>query len=211
MKKTIFYFTLIFLPLLSLNSTQAQNNEKSPSPTPKDSALSFVPQLSINPDKWYIDASGGYYPKSDNSSWAAQLGLGYRIKPTIALGIGATYWGRVSLYQRSAWGIGVQYRQLLGDYFIAKAEVGYVVKAALANDFLDSRITYEAKSSTPIYYKLDLNWRIRHFLTLGVSFHQTRSLKFLSSFPDTSTVLDTWRINAFTVQLGIALDTPESE
>lgn len=209
MKKTIFYLTLIFL--LSLHNAQAQKGESIPSPTPKDSTTSLVPQFFINPDKWYVDASGGYYPKSDNSSWAAQASVGYRLSPTIALGIGGTYWGRVSLYQRSAFGIGGQYRQTLWENFIAKAEVGYVLKASLANDFLDRKIAYEAKTSTPLYCKIDLNWRIRHFLTLGVSFHQTTKLKFLSNFPDTSTVLDTWRINAFTVQLGIALDTPESE
>ncbi len=209
MKAIIFY--LIFTFLFSLNTAQAQKSESTPSPTPKDSALSLLPQLSINPDKWYVDASGGYFPKSDNSSWAAQLGVGYRFTPTIALGIGTTYWGRVSPYQRSALGIGGQYRQTLWDNFIAKVEVGYVLKAALVNDFLDRKIVYEPKSSTPLYYKFDLNWRIRHYLTLGVSFHQTRNLKFLSSFPDTSTVLDNWRINAFTVQLGFALDSQESD
>lgn len=209
MKKTIFYFTLI--SLLSLNTVQAQKSESTPSPIQKDSTMSLVPQLFINPDKWYVDASGGYFPKSDNSSWAAQASVGYRLSPISALGIGGTYWGRVSLYQRSALGIGVQYRHMFWDYFIAKAEIGYVLKASLANDFLDRKIGYEAKTSTPLYCKIDLNWRIRHFLTLGVSFHQTTKLKFLSSFPDTSTVLDSWRINAFTVQLGIALDTPESE
>lgn len=209
MKKTIFYFILIFL--FSLNTAQAQKSESLPSPTPKDSALSIVPQLSINPDKWYVDGSGGYYPKSNNSSWAAQLGIGYRITPTIALGIATTYWGRVSPYERSALGIGGQYRQTLLEDFIVKVEVGYVLRASLMNDFLDRKIAYEAKPSTPLYYKFDLNWRIRHFLTLGVSFHQTRNLKFLSSFPDTSTVLDNWRINAFTVQLGFALDSQESD
>jgi hypothetical protein len=209
MKATIFYLTLI--SLLSLNSTQAQKSESSPPPTLKDSTSSIIPQLSINPEKWYLDASGGYYPKSNNSSWAAQLGVGYRITPIIALGIATTYWGRVSPYQRSAWGIGVQCRQTIWEDFIAKVEVGYVLKASLVNDFLDRKIAYEAKPSTPLYYKFDLNWRIRHFLTLGVSFHQTRNLKFLSSFPDTSTVLDNWRINAFTVQLGFALDSQESD
>jgi hypothetical protein len=201
MKRTIFYLTLIFL--LAHNNVQAQNGESMPAPPP-------APQLSINPDKWYVDASGGYFPRKDNSSWAAQASVGYRLSPTIALGIGGTYWGRVSLYKRSALGIGVQYRQVFWDYFIAKAEAGYVLKASLFNDFLDKEVEYVAKSSTPLYYKFDLNWRIRHYLTLGVSFHQTSNLKFLSRFPDTSTILDTWRINAFTVQLGIALDTPES-
>jgi hypothetical protein len=209
MKKIIFYLTLF--SLLSRHTAQAQNGESTPSPTPKDSALSFAPQLFINADKWYLDASGGYFPKSGNSSWAAQLGVGYRITPTIALGIGTTYWGRVGPYKRSAWGIGGQYRQTLWEDFIAKAEVGYVLKASLVNDFLNRKIAYEAKPSTPLYYKFDLNWRIRHFLTLGISFHQTLNLKFLSIFPDTSTILDTWRINAFTVQLGIALDSQESD
>jgi hypothetical protein len=47
-------------------------------------------------------------------------------------------------------------------------------------------------------------------LTLGVSACQTATLKFRSPLPDATTILDNWRINAFTIQLGVALDARDS-
>jgi hypothetical protein len=203
-------FSLIIILCLTSQCLQAQNSISNTFPTSK-SAKGYSESITFNPDKWYLDASGGFFLRNNSSSWSAQLGAGYRLSPTAALGIGSANWGRISLYGRSAMGIGVQYRQILWDNFIAKIEGGYVLKSQLKNDSLERRIEYFAKSSTPLYYKFDLNWRIRHFLTLGISAYQTGNLKFLSYFPDTSTILDTWRINAFTVQLGIALDTRDAD
>jgi hypothetical protein len=205
-----YFFSLMLIPLLAPQLLQAQNSTSSAHYTSK-SAKNYSEPITFNPEKWYLDAAGGFFPRNNSSSWSAQLGAGYRLSPTSALGISSAYWGRISLYDRNALGIGVQYRQILWNTFIAKIEGGYVLKSQLRNDSLERRIEYFAKSSTPLYYKFDLNWRIRHFLTLGISAYQTGNLKFLSYFPDTSTILDTWRINAFTIQLGIALDARDTD
>lgn len=204
MKASLLYLALSFL--LISNTLHAENSNTDPVLIPN----STTPQsesIYINPNKWYLDAGGGYFPKNKNASWAGQLSTGYRLTPTVALGIGGAYWGRINLYERSALGVGIQYRQTILSNFIAKAEMGYVVNAYLNNDQLNRKFEYAPKSSTPLYYKFDLNWRIQHYLTLGVSACQTANLKFLSRLPDATTVLDNWRINAFTIQLGIALDS----
>jgi hypothetical protein len=198
MKASLLYLTLTFL--LTLTTLQAENNHIKPMHIPKDTTPK-PESIHINPNKWYMDAGGGYFPRSNNSSWAGQLSAGYRITPTIALGIGGAYWGRINLYERSALGMGIQYRQTLWNYFIAKAEMGYVLKPYLNNDQLNRKLEYAPKSSTPLYYKFDLNWRIQHYLTLGVSACQTANLKFRSPLPDATIILDNWRINAFTIQL----------
>ena len=207
MKTPLFYLIVTFL--LAINTLQAQNNNNDVELIPKDAKLKSA-SMYVNPDKWYLDAGGGYYPKVNNASRAGQLSAGYRITPSIALGIGAAYWGRINLYERSAWGMGIQYRQTLWENFIAKAELGYVLKPYLNNDQLNRKLEYLAKSSTPLYYKFDFNWRIQHYLTLGVSACQTANLKFRSPLPDATTIIDNWRINAFTIQLGIALDSRDS-
>lgn len=204
-----YLFSLMIIVLFTPHGLEAQNSMNSSLPI-MENTNDYSERLTFNPDKWYLDVSGGYFPRNNNSSWSAQLGAGYRLSPTIALGIGSAYWGRISLYERSALGIGVQYRQIFWEKFIAKVEGGYLLKTQLSNDLLERRIEYLAKSSTPLYYKFDLNYRIRHFVTLGISVYQTCNLKFLSHLSDASTILDTWRINAFTLQLGIALDTRTS-
>jgi hypothetical protein len=201
-----YLFSLLILSTLIFNRLQAQNSESSFT-TPSMTKQPDSAPLSINPSKWYLDAGGGYFPANNAASFAGQIGGGYRLSPASALGVGGAYWGRVSTYQRSAMGIGLQYRHILWDNFIAKIEGGYVLKAYISNEEVDRNMTYIAESSTPLYYKCDLHWRIRHFLTLGISAYQTTNLKFIRHLPHASTILDTWRINAFTVQLGIALDT----
>jgi hypothetical protein len=210
MRGHIFYLMLI--TLLCIPKSQAQNSNKSFSTAKKAVKLDGDP-LSINPDNWYLDAGFGYFPATNASSLAGQIGAGYRLSLTSAVGIAGANWGRISLYQRSAIGIGLQYRHILGDNFIAKAECGYVLKAYLNNDVLNRTFEYVSKSSTPLYYKVDLHWRAQHFLTLGISAYQSSPLKFRTYFPDASVspILNSWRINAITIQLGVALDTRNSE
>jgi hypothetical protein len=201
-----YLFSLLVLSTLIFNTLQAQNGESNFMASLKTQSTDSDP-LSTDRTKWYLDAGGGYFPANNANSWAGQIGAGYRLSPNSALGIGGAYWGRISTYERSALGIGVQYRRILWDNFIAKIEGGYLIKANVNNLDVDKFMTYIAQSSTPLYYKCDLHWRIQHFLTLGISAYQTANLKFLRHLPDASTILDTWRINAFTIQLGIALDT----
>lgn len=205
-------FSLMVIALLCTHKSQAQNGDNSFT-TFKKVAKSYSDPLSINPDNWYLDAGGGYFPADNASSLAGQIGAGYRLSPTSAVGVTGAYWGRISLYKRSAIGIGLQYRHILWDNFIAKAECGYVLKGYLQNNLLNRTIEYVAKSSTPLYYKVDFHWRIQHFMTLGITAYQSSLLKFRSRFPDAfvSPTLDSWRINAITIQLGVALDTRNSE
>jgi hypothetical protein len=200
------FFSLLIFSTLVFNGLQAQNSESSFTTSQKSKQTDSAP-LSTSAEKWYLDAGGGYFPANNADSWAGQIGIGYLLSPKSALGIGGANWGRISTYERSAMGVGVQYRRILWNKFIAKVEGGYVLKAFLSNLDVDKYMTYIAQSSTPLYYKCDLNWRILHFLTLGISAYQTANLKFLRHLPDASTTLDTWRINAFTLQLGIALDS----
>jgi hypothetical protein len=201
-------FSLMAFSVLMFNRVQAQSSESNTTTSIKQT---YSDPLSTNLEKWYLDAGGGYFPANNADSWAGQIGAGYRLSSRSALGIGAAYWGRISTYERSSMGIGLQYRHNLGSNFIGKIEGGYVLNANLVNEAVDKDLTYMAKSSTPLYYKCDLNWRIGHFFTLGVSAYQTTNLKFLRHLFDASTTLETWRINAFTLQLGIALDTRNSE
>lgn len=202
----------LVIALISTYKPQAQNSSNSFTTT-KTTNKFYSDPLSINPDNWYLDAGVGYFPADNASSLAGQLGAGYRLSPTSAVGITGAYWGRISLYRRSAIGIGLQYRHILGDNFIAKAECGYVLKGYLQNELLSRTFEYVAKSSTPLYYKVDFHWRIQHFLTLGITAYQSSPLKFRSRFPDNfvAPTLDSWRMNAITVQLGVALDTRNLE
>jgi hypothetical protein len=203
---------LLIIALLCAHTSQAQSSANNFTAFKKTTRFDSDP-LSINPDNWYLDAGGGYFPADNASSLAGQIGAGYRLSPTSAVGITGAYWGRISLYKRSAIGFGLQYRHILWDNFIAKAECGYVLKGYLKNDLLNRTFEYVAKSSTPLYYKVDFHWRIQHFLTLGITAYQSSPLKFRSRFPDTfvAPTLDSWRMNAITIQLGVALDTRNLE
>jgi hypothetical protein len=162
----------------------------------------------INLERIYLDVGGGYFPENGNASWAGQLGVGYRLKTNIALGVGAAYWGRINVYERSAWGLGVQYRQRVWNINV-KAEVGGVLKPVMFDGKLNRKMDHIAASFPTPYYKLDINWRIWHYLTLGISACQTNNLTFRRYLPDATSTLDNWRINALTVQLGVALDTKD--
>ncbi len=168
----------------------------------------YADRFSVAIERYYADAGGGYFPESGNASWAGQLSAGYRFTPKTALGIGAAYWGRVNIFDRSALGIGLQVRQTVWERINLKAEIGYVLNARMYDGKLDKSMTYLANNSTPIYYKFDINWRIKHYLTLGVSATQTANLYFMRQLSDATTSFDNWRINAFTIQLGVALDSP---
>ena len=197
--------SLILSISLSINNLCGQGKPTTQLP-PLDTSR-YSDAWAINFDKFYADAGGGYFPQSGNASWAAQLSAGYRLTPKIAMGVGAAYWGRVNTYERSAFGIGVQYRHQIWNVLL-KGEIGYVLKPMMYDHQLNRKMDYLAQSSTPPYYKLDINWRIRHYLTLGISATQSGNLNFRRYVNDATSTIDAWRINALTVQLGIALDSP---
>ena len=201
MKPTL---SLILSITLSINNLYGQD-KPNVAPPPSDTSH-YADAWAINFDKFYADAGGGYFPQSGNASWAAQLSAGYRLTPKIAMGVGTAYWGRVNTYERSAFGIGVQYRHQVWNVLL-KGEIGYVLKPMMYDHKLNRKMDYVAQSSTPPYYKLDINWRIRHYLTLGISATQSGSLNFRRYVNDATSTIDNWRINALTVQLGIALDS----
>jgi hypothetical protein len=199
--------SLIFF-LLSINSLCGQN-EKPTLPLPPLDTTHHTVFSDIDYEKIYLDAGGGYFPESGNNSWAGQLSAGYRFNPKAALGLGVAYFGRASLYERRALGLGVQYRQTIWRALNAKIEVGYVLNSMMYDHKLDKKMDYLAASSSPIYYKFDLNWRIKHYLTLGISVAQTNNLSFRRYVSDAVSIVDVWRVNALTIQLGVALDTPD--
>ena len=196
--------SLILSIALSINNLCGQGKPQTPSP-PLDTSH-YSDAWGINFDKFYADAGGGYFPQSGNASWAAQLSAGYRLTPKIGMGIGAAYWGRVNTYERSALSIGIQYRHQVWNV-IFKGEIGYILKPMMYDHQLNRKMDYLAQSSTPPYYKLDINWRIWHYMTLGISATQSASLNFRRYINDGTSTIDNWRINALTVQLGIALDS----
>lgn len=154
----------------------------------------------------YLDAGGGYFPQRDNASWAAQLSFGTRLNNKSALGIGGSYWGRIQTYKRSALGVGLQYRLSFWDNFIGKIEGGYLLNRSMHDGVLDQDMVFVSESSRPFYYKMDINVRfLRHF-TVGFSACQSGNLLFRRFAGQKSETTDSWRINAFTLQLGIALD-----
>jgi hypothetical protein len=191
------FYLSIAVFLFHLNGLSGQNNNQTDETG-----------LNIDVGRFYVDAGGGYFPEDGNASWAGQLSAGYRLKPNIALGIGTAYWGRINVYERSAWGLGVQYRQRIWNINV-KAEVGGVLKSAMYDGKLNRKMDHIAAFFPTPYYKLDINWRIWHYLTLGISASQTNNLTFRRYLPDATSTLDTWRINALTLQLGIALDTKD--
>ncbi len=199
---------LIIFLTLSINILCAQNEKPTLPLPPLDTSRRWT-FSDIDFEKIYFDASGGYFPESGNASWAAQLSAGYRLNSKAALGLGATYWGRASLYERRALGLGIQYRRTIWRALNAKMEVGYVLNSTMYDHKLDRKMAYLTASSSPIYYKFDINWRIKRYLTLGISVSQTNNLSFRRYVSDAVSTVDAWRVNAFTVQLGIALDTPD--
>jgi hypothetical protein len=191
-----FYLSIIVLSF-GINDLSGQNRNQMDETGPN-----------INLERFYLDAGGGYFPENGNASWAGQLSVGYRLKPNIALGVGAAYWGRINVYERSAWGLGVQYRQRIWNINV-KAEVGGVLKSAMYDGKLNRKMDHIAASFPTLYYKLDINWRIWHYLTLGISASQTNNLTFRRYLNDATSTFESWRINALTLQLGIALDTKD--
>jgi hypothetical protein len=165
---------------------------------------------SINYDALYLDAAAGYYPQRDNSSWAAQLSIGTRLNEASGLGIGGAYWGRVQAYKRSALGVGLQYRRSFWENFIAKIEGGYLLNRTMYDDILKKNMVFVPESSRPFYYKIDINLRFLHYCTIGLSACQSGNLLFRRFAGSAAETVDSWRINAFTIQLGIALDKPNN-
>jgi hypothetical protein len=200
------FLSLTTILLLTINSLYSQANRQA-LPPPLDTS-DYSEPWRINPEKFYLDAGGGYFPESGNASWAGQLSAGYRLTPKIAVGVGTAYWGRVNTFERSALGIGIQYRHQFWNV-IVKAELGYLLKPSMYDHKLDRKMDYIATTSTPPYYKLDINWRIWHYMTLGISACQTNNLSFRRQINESLSSTDNWRINALTVQLGIALNTPD--
>jgi hypothetical protein len=154
----------------------------------------------------YVDAGGGYFPQKDNASWAAQLSFGTQLNKKSALGIGSSYWGRIQTYKRSALGLGLQYRRSFWDNFIGKIEGGYLLKQSMHDGTLHQDMIFVSEASRPFYYKMDINVRFLRYYTVGFSACQSGSMFFKRFAGQTSETFDSWRINAFTLQLGVALD-----
>jgi hypothetical protein len=198
--KQISFFFLFFCALTHGFAQNASilSKEKSAAHTP-----------TINYNTLYLDAAVGYYPQPDNASWAAQLSIGTRLNDVSALGIGGAYWGRIQAYRRSALGIGIEYRRSFWENFIAKIEGGYLLNRTMYDDVLKNNMTFIPESSRPFYVKLDLNLRFLNRFTVGISACQSGDLFFKRAAGLGSETVDSWRINAFTVQLGIALEGQE--
>ena len=93
-----------------------------------------------------------------------------------------------------------------GINFIGKIEGGYLLNRSMHDGVLDQDMVFVSESSRPFYYKMDINVRfLRHF-TVGFSACQSGNLLFRRFAGQKSETTDSWRINAFTLQLGIALD-----
>ena len=157
-------------------------------------------------DRFYIDASAGYYPKSENASWAAQIGSGYRLNEQSAFGIGLGTWGRIQNYERSAAGIGLQYRHNYPQRLITKFEVGYLFVRTMHDNVLNRKMVYFPEKSKPYYATISAHWRVWRAVTLGVSASQTTEMFFNHYITETTVFESKWRINAFTIQLGVAFD-----
>ena len=71
---------------------------------------------------------------------------------------------------------------------------------------LNKDMEYLSETSKPIYFKLEAHWRLWRTLTLGIAATQSGDLFFKRFIDDTRTSNDLWRINALTIQLGIAID-----
>jgi hypothetical protein len=206
------------LVLLSLfigvfaSNMKAQTGGFLTSATPQNALSKGVQNRTPSPptldyDLFYLDASVGYFPQRDNESWAAQLSVGTRLNEQSALGIGGTYWGRIQTYRRAALGIGLQYRQSFWENFIAKIEGGYLLDRTMYDGVLKKDMDFISASSRPFYYKIDVNVRFLTHFTIGVSACQSGNLFFRRYEGFGNELVDKWRINAFTVQLGIALNT----
>jgi hypothetical protein len=154
----------------------------------------------------YVDAGGGYFPQTDNASWAAQLGFGTQLNQQSALGVGASYWGRIQTYKRSALGLGLHYRLSFWNNFIGKIEGGYILRQTMYDGVLGQDMIFVSESSRPFYYKMDINVRFLKHYTVGLSACQSGNMFFKRFTGQKSETLDAWRINAFTVQLGVALN-----
>jgi hypothetical protein len=191
-----FLFCVNWVTITAQNTLVAttENTAETTSPTP------HAPRNAL-----YVDAGGGYFPQRDNASWAAQLGFGTMLNKQSALGIGASYWGRVQTYKRSALGLGLQYRLSFWDNFIGKIEGGYILKQAMHDGILGQDMIFVSESSRPFYYKMDINVRFLKYYTVGFSACQSGTMFFKRFAGQKSETFDSWRINAFTLQLGVAL------
>ncbi len=201
------FFTLILSFCACLATMTAQNLVIAVTQNATD-ATTTTPETTPNAPRnaLYLDVSGGYFPQSDNASWAAQLGFGTKLNKQSALGIGASYWGRVQTYKRSALGLGLHYRLSFWNNFIGKIEGGYILKQAMHDGVLEQDMIFVSESSRPFYYKMDVNVRFLRYCTVGFSACQSGNMFFKRFAGQKSETIDAWRINAFTLQLGIALD-----
>lgn len=194
---------LIFLLCVYSMTIDAQNTLAVPT---ENTAEIPLPTPNTPRNALYVDAGGGYFPQRDNASWAAQLGFGTTLNSKSALGIGASYWGRAQTYRRSALGLGLQYRLSFWDNFIGKIEGGYVLKQAMHDGVLGQDMIFVSESSRPFYYKMDINMRFLKYYTVGFSACQSGNMFFKRFAGQKSETFDSWRINAFTLQLGVALN-----
>ena len=201
MKKMTCLFVLICMVTHNLSA-----QEMATVPTSKSAEKWHKKAAAPYYDALYFDAGGGYFPQEDNASWAAQMSFGTQLNAHSSLGIGGSYWGRIQTYKRAALGLGLQYRLSFWGNFIGKIEGGYLLKRTMHDGTLHQDMVFVAESSRPFYYKMDLNVRFLRYFTVGVSASQSGNLMFKRFADQKSETIDAWRINAFTVQLGIALN-----
>ena len=154
----------------------------------------------------YFDANAGYYPKKGDASWAGQASSGYSLNDQSAIGIGVGVWGRRGLYQRTGLGAGIQYRHNFPQRLFLKGELGYLFLHKMYDNVLDKQMTYISGNSKPFYVHIAANWQFWRNLTIGIAASQSGSLYFNRVVDDNHTTKDLWRINAFTIQLGVVFD-----
>lgn len=199
MKSTLTFFLLFAIA----QWTMAQNNGILSENTPPQ----YEPSSGgIKLKDLYFDANVGYFPKKENASWATQIGTGFCFNEQSAIGIGLGVWGREHVFRRVGMGLGVQYRHNYPHRLLLKAEFGYLLLHKMHDGTLNKDMEYLSETSKPIYFKLEAHWRLWRTLTLGIAATQSGDLFFKRFIDDTRTSNDLWRINALTIQLGIAID-----
>ena len=203
MKKIVVF--LCFFGLIQ--GITAQNNQRSNDSINESTPPQYQkPLKAIDYSFLYLDVNIGYMPKKINASWAVKMSGGYTINEQSAIGIGVGAFGREDVFERSALGAGFQYRHNYPQRLIFKAEFGYLFQHKMHDGTTNKGMIYVAQHSKPIYFHLEAQWRLWRALTLGVAATQSGDLYFDRYIDEIRTMRSLWRINALTIQLGLAFD-----
>ena len=163
-------------------------------------------QIEDNHKGFYIDASAGYFPHKRNASWAGQVSGGYCFNDQSAIGFGMGVWGRDNIYQRYGMGTGIQYRHNFPARLFLKGELGYMFLHKMYDKVLGNEMIYLSENSKPYYANISAHWRFWRNCVIGIAATQSGSLYFNRFVKENQTTKDLWRINAFTIQLGVFFD-----